>query len=70
MERKIFNSDESRIKRSFDGFKQRSWQLRSVFSTYKYDVSRVDFCGNIALPGFIKIYDMFYDKRIVPACMI
>ena len=70
MERKIFNSDESRIKRSFDGFKQRYWQLRSVFSTYKYDVSRVDFCGNIALPGFIKIYDMFYDKRIVPACMI
>ena len=70
MERMIFNSDESRIKRSFDGFKQRCWQLRSAFSTYRYDVSHMNFCGNIALPGFIKIYDMFNDKRIAPVCMI
>ena len=70
MERKIFNSYKSRIKRSFNGFKQRCWQLRSGFSTYKYDISYVDFCGDISLPGFIKIYDMFNDKSIAPVCMI
>ena len=70
MERKIFNSDDSKIKLSFDRFKHQYWQLRSASSIYSYCIPCVNFCGCITRPGFIRIYDTFNDVRIVPVCII
>ena len=70
MRLKIFNSNGSRIKRSFDGFEQQYWQLRSASSIYSYCIPCVNFCGYITRPNFIRIYDTFDDVRIAPVCMI
>ena len=34
MEQKIFNSNDSKIKFTFDGFMPRYWWLRSTYETY------------------------------------
>ena len=70
MRPKIFNSNGSKIKRSFDGFEQQYWQLRSASGIYSYCIPCVNFCGCITRPGFIRIYDIFDDVRIAPVCMI
>ena len=42
MKLKILNSYDSRIKRTFDGFNQRCWQLRSASNNYRDGVGCID----------------------------
>ena len=45
MRLKIFNSNDSNIKLSFDGFKQQYWLLRSASSIYSYGIPGINFWG-------------------------
>ena len=72
MERKIFNSNKSRIKLNINEFKRRYWMFRSAASINKYAANFVNYFCQIILPGFIAIYDVdkFDDMLITPVCMI
>ena len=71
MERKIFNSNESGIKRDLDKLFQHYWWLRSTRRFYDYCVTGVNFYG------FVRIYYTSgtvysaYDYHFVaPVCTI
>ena len=63
MKRKIFNSDESRIKCNFR-FKCHSWRLRSADSDYSTCASYVSYLG------FAHNSFAYYDIGVLPICMI
>ena len=48
MERKIYNSDESRIKRNLEFNYINSWWLRSANSPYPDSIGFVNHCGMLS----------------------
>ena len=64
MEQKIYNSDESRIKRNLEFNYINSWWLRSANSPYPDSIGFVNHCG--MLSNYIT-YDYYC---VSPVCMI
>ena len=62
MERKIFNSDESRIKYDLIKFNYTYWMLRSAHSRWGYHIGSVVYCVNYE--------DVSLDYYISPVCKI
>ena len=62
MERMIFNSDDSKIKLSLDGFHQQYWVLRSANSRWIYHIGSI----------FHRVdsEDVNLNYYILPVCMI
>ena len=73
MERKIFNSYESRLKSRFDDFTLRAWWLRST-ETYPPGIANTEYSqfytGYIGVTSYICYNNPHYYYYITPICSI
>ena len=76
MERKIFNSYESRLKSRFDDFTLRTWWLRSACNTYPPGITESKYFQFYTYTGYVSVISYIcYDAAehcscITPVCSI
>ena len=69
MERKIFNSDKSRIRLNFN-FKTSYWWIRSTDSLHRSITCAITDNGTIDDNGYVYYVFTFKNYGVLPACTI